>query len=331
MFSPKLLYAAAIFLSSCLLFLVEPMAAKRLLPLLGGSAAVWTTCLVFFQTALLLGYMSAHGLASRLRPRNQALAYIVLLVLCLWQVGRAIHPDLHARPEHPIISVLWLLTTLIGMPFLALSATGPLLQSWYVLAGKNHPDQTSQQPYRLFALSNFGSLLALVIYPWLIEPRFSLHTQNVAWAIGFLLLVLVAVLIGGQAQRFQPEVPQNAVDLPSEGRPNPSDRVLWLLLPACGSLLLSAVTNHLSQNVAAIPLLWIIPLVMYLLSFVVAFNGERFCPRWLTEIMFPLGLGCIEYLLYPTGLQVSFKLSIIAFSLALFCICLYCHSELHRR
>src|SRR5439155_26751908 len=115
------LYTAAIFLSSSLLFLVEPMAAKRLLPLLGGSAAVWITCLVFFQTTLLLGYMSAHGLARRLRPRNQALAYIVLLVLCLWQVGRAIHPDLHARPEHPIISVLWLLTTLIGMPFLALS------------------------------------------------------------------------------------------------------------------------------------------------------------------------------------------------------------------
>src|SRR5881227_2095131 len=331
MFSPRLLYAAAIFLSSCLLFLVEPMAAKRLLPLLGGSAAVWITCLVFFQTTLLLGYMSAHGLARRLRPRNQALAYIVLLVLCLWQVGRAIHPDLHARPEHPIISVLWLLTTLIGMPFLALSATGPLLQSWYVLAGKNNSDRATQQPYRLFALSNFGSLLALVIYPWLIEPRFSLHTQNVAWAVGFLLLVLVAVLIGGQAQRFQPEAPQNAVDLPSEGRPNPTDRILWLLLPACGSLLLSAVTNHLSQNVAAIPLLWIIPLVMYLLSFVVAFNGERFCPRWLTWALFPLALGSVGYLLYDVELRVSFKLSIIVFCLALFLICLYCHSELHRR
>src|SRR5438552_3002635 len=293
MFSPKFLYAAAIFLSSCLLFLVEPMAAKRLLPLLGGSAAVWTTCLVFFQTTLLLGYMSAHGLATRMRPRNQALAYIVLLVLCLWQVGHAIHPDLHARPEHPIISVLWLLTTLIGMPFLALSATGPLLQSWYVLAGKNNSDRATQQPYRLFALSNLGSLLALVIYPWLIEPRFTLHTQNVAWAVGFLLLVLVAMFISWQTQHFQPEAPQNEAALSSESRPELIDRILWLLLSACGSLLLSAVTNHLSQNVAAIPLLWIIPLVMYLLSFVVAFNGEWFCPRWLTWVLFPLGLGAV--------------------------------------
>src|SRR5205085_9453893 len=167
--------------------------------------------------------------------------------------------------------------------------------------------------------------------PWLIEPRFTLHTQNVAWAVGFLLLVLVAAFIGWQTQRFQPEAPQNDIELSSESRPHLTDRILWLLLSACGSLLLSAVTNHLSQNVAAIPLLWIIPLVVYLLSFVVAFNGERFCPRWLTWVLFPLGLGASEYLLHDVELRVSFKLSIIVFCLALFLVCLYCHSELHRR
>src|SRR5215470_4057614 len=185
------LYAVSIFLGSFLLFLIEPMAAKRLLPLLGGSAAVWTTCLVFFQVALLLGYLCAHWLATRLGARAQALVYTTLLIACLAQAGFNLRPDLHASTTHPIASVFVLLTALIGLPFVVLSATNPLLQAWYAIGSGSLAEAKSGSstqivpPYRLFALSNFGSLLALVIYPWLVEPRFSLREQSVTWLVGF--------------------------------------------------------------------------------------------------------------------------------------------------
>src|SRR5215467_1607917 len=191
---PKaLLYAAAIFLSSSLLFLVEPMAGKRLLPLLGGSSAVWITCLVFFQSALLLGYLCAHFIATRLSRWLQLLAYGALLVLSVVQVAANLDPHPHASTTRPIFSVLWLLTTLIGLPFLTLSATNPLLQSWYSQAPSG--GQGSPPPYHLFALSNFGSLLALLVYPLLVEPNFSLRTQTLAWSIAFLAFVIVCGVI----------------------------------------------------------------------------------------------------------------------------------------
>lgn len=158
---PRLiLYVSAIFLSSSLLFLVEPMAGKRLLPLLGGSSAVWITCLVFFQTTLLLGYLCAHGIATRLSRRAQLVAYGFLLALSLVQVFATLNPHPHASTVRPVFSVLWVLAMLIGLPFLALSATNPLLQSWYAHGRQDHAP--SAPPYRLFALSNFGSLLALL-------------------------------------------------------------------------------------------------------------------------------------------------------------------------
>ena len=178
------LYVSAIFLSSSLLFLVEPMAGKRLLPLLGGSSAVWITCLVFFQTALLLGYLCAHAIATRLSRRAQLLAYGFLLALSLVQVFATLNPHPHASTVRPVFSVLWVLTMLIGLPFLALSATNPLLQSWYAHGRSEHA--SAAPPYRLFALSNFGSLLALLAYPVLVEPNFSLRTQTLAWSVGFL-------------------------------------------------------------------------------------------------------------------------------------------------
>ncbi|PYP90422.1 MAG: hypothetical protein DMG65_11965 [Candidatus Angelobacter sp. Gp1-AA117] len=331
MFFPKTLYAVAIFLSSCLLFLAEPMAGKRLLPLLGGSAAVWTTCLVFFQTALLLGYFCAHALATRTRAVAQGIVYTALLALSLVQVWRSVNPDLRATPAHPIVSVLWLLTTLVGLPFLALSATSPLLQAWYAreLAASSNK---SGQPYRLFALSNFGSMLALIIYPWLVEPNFSLRTQALAWGAGFLLLLLVSALIALRLRNFNISTSSAsaAAVLEQEPRPAVGDRTLWLLLAACGSLMLSAMTNHLSQNVAAIPLLWIIPLIAYLLSFIVAFSGDRFRPRWLMSLLLAIALGGIGFILYRAESRLSFKLSILVFCVALFIICLYCHAELHR-
>ncbi|HJX85855.1 MAG TPA: hypothetical protein VJ723_16060, partial [Candidatus Angelobacter sp.] len=181
--------ALAIFLGSCLLFLVEPMVAKRLLPLLGGSSAVWITCLVFFQIALLLGYLLAHWLVTYLKPRAQAGTYGALLAAGLLLLSLNTHPEPHASTVHPVISVFWVLTSLIGLPFLLLSAAGPLLQAWYARSFHGATSSGSPQqmvpPYRLFALSNLGSLLALVLYPWLIEPRFDLHAQTIAWTIGY--------------------------------------------------------------------------------------------------------------------------------------------------
>ena len=347
--SPKILYAVAIFLSSSLLFLAEPMAGKRLLPLLGGSAAVWTTCLVFFQTALLLGYLCAHALITRLSLRRQAITYIVLLGLCLAQFSRGIDPHLRASSAHPIASVLWLLTLLIGTPFLVLSATSPLLQAWYArstsapIAGGDRFPGTSQ-PYRLFAVSNAGSILALLIYPWLIEPRFSLRLQSIVWMAGFVVFACVCAGIGysihnaSRAPEARPEVNTSS----SQSWPAAGDRMLWVLLAACGSLLLSAVTNYLSQNVAAIPLLWIIPLVAYLLSFVVAFSGERWRPRWLILLLFALALAPVAYVLYDSDfthlasllhvpeINISLPWTIALFCTTLFLICLFCHTELHR-
>jgi len=348
--SAKILYVVAIFLSSSLLFLAEPMAGKRLLPLLGGSAAVWTTCLVFFQTALLLGYLGAHALTTRLSMRAQAITYSVLLVLCLAQLSRNVNPNLHANPAHPIISVLWLLTLLIGVPFLVLSATSPLLQAWYArsmsapVAGGEGLVTTSQ-PYRLFAVSNAGSLLALVIYPWLIEPHFSLRQQSIVWTAGFLAFAGVCASIG-YSIRNSPTIseakPEGMLSSP-ESISTAADRILWVLLAACGSLLLSAVTNYLSQNVAAVPLLWIIPLVIYLLSFVVAFSSERWRPRWLVLWLFPVALAPVVYVLYDPDLarlasllhvsevNISLPWMITLFCAALFFTCLFCHAELHRR
>ncbi len=351
-----LLYAAAIFLSSSLLFLVEPMAGKRLLPLLGGSSAVWITCLVFFQTALLLGYLCAHGIATQLRPRAQAIVYALLLVVSLVQVGGNLNPHLHASTSRPIFSVLTVLSALIGLPFLVLSATNPLLQAWYSRAAGT-PAQSAENPgapappYRLFALSNFGSLLALIIYPALVEPYFSLRVQTLAWSAGFLLFVLVcgAISFSGNLSSDAPgsslpstpvaNGPENApvqgsptaaTALQSNSTPTARERALWLLIAACGSLLLSAVTSHLSQNIAAIPLLWIIPLTIYLLTFVIAFNGPRFYWRWPMVRLLAVVLGSVAYLIVDIDKQVPIKISVPLFCVALFIVCLFCHGELYR-
>lgn len=346
--SAKILYAVAIFLSSSLLFLAEPMAGKRLLPLLGGSAAVWTTCLVFFQTTLLLGYICAHALSTRLSLRTQVITYVALLLLCLAQLSRSINPNLHTNPAHPIASVLWMLTELIGAPFLVLSATGPLLQAWYArsssnrLASGDRPAATAQ-PYRLFAVSNAGSLLGLVIYPWLIEPRFSLRQQSVVWMAAFAVFACIGAGIGYSIRDTAAAGERGAGQgASSAAYSNAGSPVFWVLLAACGSLLLSAVTNYLSQNIAAIPLLWIIPLIAYLLSFVVAFSGGRWHPRGLISLLFAVALVAAAYVLYDAEfthlasllqlpeINLSLPWTIALFCTSLFFICLFCHTELHR-
>jgi SAM-dependent methyltransferase len=335
---PGSVFALAIFLSSSLLFLTEPVAGKRILPLLGGSAAVWTACLVFFQCALLLGYFAAHWLATRVSTRAQLRIYLALLALSFAQLLLALNLSLHASNTRPITSVLWLLTILIGLPFVTLSATSPLLQSWYARASSGG----SSRAYRLFAVSNVGSLLALVIYPWIIEPRVSLHGQGTVLAIGFAGLALVcgtiAYALRGMPGAAEAAPAEFAPELMVEGdsarrQETVGDRVLWVAFAACGSLLLSAVTNHLSQNVATIPLLWIIPLVVYLLTFVIAFSGsgDGVVPRWLGYLLALAGLGGAGYYLYQGDLFSPILRVVSTFTASLFALCLFCHAELYRR
>ena len=318
------------------------MAGKRLLPLLGGSASVWMTCLVFFQTVLLAGYLCAHGIATGLRPRTQAIVYGLLLAASLAQVAHSLNPDLRASTDHPIYSVLRLLTALIGLPFLVMSATNPLLQAWYsrgaARGGNNAAPNGPSPPYRLFALSNFGSLLALVAYPALVEPYFSLHAQTVAWSAGFLAFVMVCGVISFSALNYtarEPLVadPQGEAALVGnpEHPPTPGERTLWLLTAACGALLLSAVTSHLSQNIAAIPLLWIIPLTIYLLTFVVAFTGGKLYFRWLVVRLLPVALGGVGYQIARPDKDLPVNVSVPLFCIMLFIACLFCHGELYRR
>ena len=323
----KIVFRIVIFLGSFLLFLIEPIAGKRLLPLLGGSAAVWTTCLVFFQLALLLGYLCAHLFATKLRPPKQPLAYLMLLCAALVQLGVTLGQNFRASTAHPIFSVFWLLSALIGIPFLALSAASPLVQAWY-----GYATTTSElvSPYHLYAISNFGSLLALVAYPTLIEPRFTLHGQIVAWSLGFAVFAILCGVIHWRGRSLFRFTPNQKTPLDPGSPPGVTDRVLWVLLAACASLLLCAVTNYLSQNVAAVPLLWIMPLSVYLLSFVMAFNGWILWPRWLILCLLAVALGSAGYVLYKYN-DIELRLAVIPiFCAVLFIACLFCHGEVYR-
>ena len=327
------LHVSAVFIGSFLLFLIEPMAARRLLPLLGGSAEVWIICLIFFQCALLLGYLGAHALATRLPRRTRAVTYCALLAVCLLHgqfVGRV---ELAASTAHPVLSVFRLLAVLIGLPFLALSMTTPLLQSWQ--AGESLPHNTAPPAapsYRFYAFSNFGSFLALVVYPWLLEPHYGLRAQNLGWRIGFAVFaVICATIFFGDSRDLSP----NATREPGSGsrieaQPLPAHRMLWFVLAACGTLLLCAITNHLNQDVAAVPLLWVLPLIAYLLSFVWAFSGDRFYPRRWFLLFLPLILFATGYAILQTDLNLALGWWVLFFCVVLLYCCMVCHGELHR-
>lgn len=321
------LFAIAVFLASCLLFLSEPMAGKRLVPLFGGSAAVWTACLVFFQTALLAGYALAHWLATRFRVRAQGPVYLILLAFGLLF---ALNPSPHiqANAAHPMASVFWLLIVLLGVPFVALSASSPLLQAWS--ARRHTLEANSRATYRLFALSNFGSLAALALYPALIEPRLSLRAQSIAWSLAYLLYALVCAAIVFLS-RDTANAPDKLDSAQTRDRPTGAQLTLWLSLAACGSLLLSAVTSYLSQNIAAMPLLWIVPLLVYLLSFILAFQGDRFLPRPAVLVLLAAALAALGYICARDRPELRLVVILPLLSAALLICCSFCHRELYQR
>jgi SAM-dependent methyltransferase len=311
------LYGLTVFLGAFLLFLIEPVIAKVLLPWFGGTAAVWTMCLVFFQSVLLLGYVYADSTTRFLRARAQAFLHIGLLAACLAFLPLAPNSSWKPTPsEDPTWRILALLSASIGLPYLLLSATSPLIQRWYSRSNG------ASQPYRLFSLSNFASLLALVSYPIFIEPRISTHVQMNAWSVLFVCFVGLCASSAWKSRDGQ-EIIRAEGDAT---RP----RVIWLALAACGSMLLLAITNHLCQNVAPVPLLWVLPLALYLLTFVIAFHQRAWYPRTVLMRLLAVALASLGYLLYDTDVIEVVQLGVPVSCFALFVGCLFCHSELNR-
>lgn len=315
----RLLFGATIFLGAFLLFLVEPIAARQLLPVLGGSAAVWITCLVFFQTALLLGYLYAHWLARR---RLGGLHTLLLAVAAASAVLWVVHTFTGSNGDvHPIRTVFAVLGVSIGIPFLVLAATSPLLQVWWARV------ESGPVPYRLYALSNLASLLALAVYPTVVEPHFTLHTQRLGWCCGFVVFAVLCAMVAAKTRSGSSE-PLGTEEDDSAARPAPlTHKLLWILLPMGGAMQLSAVTSFLTANVAAIPLLWILPLSVYLVTIIVAFQFSRRIQPVLLGRFLIVFLASLGYALSHVDVSWPLWVSLIIFLLEIFLAGLFCHCE----
>ncbi|MEO5922835.1 MAG: fused MFS/spermidine synthase [Bryobacteraceae bacterium] len=325
-----LVYAVTIFLSAFLLFQIQPMIAKFILPWFGGGAAVWSAALLFFQLVLLAGYTYAHFLIKYLSPKKQFKVHLILLVLAM-----ATLPIIPADRWKPTgggdatFQILALLVATIGLPYMILSATSPLLQAWYV---RTHEGVI---PYRLFALSNFGSMLALLSYPFLVEPNIALHNQAWIWSGGFAIFGLACAFAAWKSSdpknvAATPEAITAPVEIPAP--PKMGSILYWIGLSACASALLLATTSSLTQNVAPIPMLWIAPLSIYLLSFILSFESEKIYQRWL---FLPLGMVALAF--YTRGMNdyennedvIHWLIPILCG--AFFVACMICHGELAKR
>ena len=323
-------YALTIFLGAFLLFQVQPLMGKYILPWFGGGPGVWTTCMLFFQVLLLGGYAYAHFTTRWLKLRKQVILHLVLLVAALALLP--ITPNDSWKPHgggNPTLQILALLAASLGLPYFVLSSTGPLIQQWFSRA------KPGVSPYRLYALSNAGSLLALVSYPFYFETHFTRITQATLWAWGLAAYVVCCGLCA--LKLWKAEGGKQEIAL-GEAEPSPSrftfhvsrfNQLLWLLLPACASVLLLATTNKLCQDVAVVPFLWVLPLALYLLSFVICFDS----PRWYQRFPFTLALiaamaGWCWALFYGNDWELGKQVTV--YCGGLFICCMVCHGELYR-
>lgn len=320
------IYAATIFVSAFLLFLVQPVIAKQILPWFGGSAAVWTTCLVFFQFLLLFGYAYSDFTTRRLKPRSQVWLHCALLLTSLAVLP--IIPDAVWKPagdEEPVGRILGLLAATIGLPYFLLATTGPLVQAWFA---RSFPTGTV---YRLFALSNFASLLALMAYPPLIEPWIPTRTQSLTWSAGYVLFAVLCALAGFfslRAGTLRAAATAKSEDEHDGAAPGARHYIVWLLLAGMGSYMLLGVTNHITQNVASVPFLWILPLILYLVTFILCFEGRgwyqrRFFLAPLALIVLAMGWG-----LHAGGDLMEVTHAVPLYCAGLFVCCMFYHGEL---
>ena len=329
-------FGFAIFTSAFLLFQVQLLLGKFLLPWFGGTSGIWATCLLFFQVLLLAGYYYAHRISCSFRPAGQGkihlafLALAIVWILLAWFFwGSPLLPGASWKPEPgaaPIAGILKLLLVSVGVPFLLLSTTGPLLQNWYA-----HLDVGGQKkaPYFLYALSNAGSLLGLLSYPILLEPQLRLKTQSWFWGVGFGLFVLSCVVCAWQARAAKAQDVQPVAETSIENDvATSSPRWLWFALPMLGSVMLLATTNFLTQDVAPIPLLWVLPLCIYLLSFILTFHGTWY-RRGLFHPLFAITSLLVILALFR-GDDMRLISQIAIYLLFLFVACMVCHGEVAR-
>jgi len=327
----QLRYGLAIFCGAFLLFQVQLILGKYLLPWFGGAASVWTACMLFFQLLLLAGYAYAHFLSSKLNRQTQFKVHVVvlglsasLIVLGAFFWKAPLLPGPSWRPtsvDFPVKHILQLLLVAVGLPFLCLSASAPLLQSWFALV---RPDQS---PYRLYALSNIGSLLGLATYPFLVEPQLPLHVQAWSWAAAYLVFIVCAIACAWDMRRVafvRPAAESEAVFPPSR-----SVQTLWFLLPAMASLMLLATTNLMCQEVAVVPFLWVLPLSLYLISFIICFENPRWYVRGLFQVLLAISLP-LALLVLLSGINAPIVRQILLLSTILFTCCMVCHGELAR-
>lgn len=321
-----LAFALTIFAGAFLLFQVQPLIGKYILPWFGGSPGVWTTCMLFFQMLLLGGYAYAHATSRFLKPRAQALLHVILLVAALAMLPITPSDTWKTHPAgDPTWHILALLAASLGLPYLVLSATGPLMQEWF------RRTSPGASPYRLYALSNVGSLLALVSYPFYFETQFTRAAQAAFWSWGLVFYAACAAFCAWRVwQRAEPDAAQRSAEAADAAAPRPAlgQRALWLCLPACASILLLAVTNKMCQDVAVIPFLWVLPLGLYLLTFIISFDG----PRWYSRFYYTLALAAAMVAVCVAlfeGADMPIVQQVVIYSATMFVGCMICHGELY--
>jgi len=320
-------YTAAIFTSALLLFSVQPLFTKMVLPRLGGSPAVWSVAMVFFKSLLLGGYAYAHYLMTLKSRTAPVVIHLVLLTAALLTLPLSIASGWGEPPASGY--AFWLLglfAVSIGLPFFALAANNPMLQAWFVRTG--HPD--GPDPYFLYASSNIGSFLALLSYPVLLEPMFSLRTQNLIWTSGYALLIVLIAACGVMLLR-SPPMTVEAISVGEGDAPAPAwmMRLRWIFLAAVPSGLLIAVTAHISTDVAAAPLLWVLPLSLYLLTWVLVFQSRPLLPHRLMLMLQPFAIAGVMLLLVVGGEQ-NLLATLGGHLVCFFVIAMACHGELAR-
>src|SRR5215813_10000773 len=321
----------AIFLSAALLFAVQPMFTKMVLPRLGGAPQVWSVAMVFFQAALLAGYGYAHALTRFVPGRRSLFIQLGVMVAACFFLPLSIASGWGRPPA--VGEAFWLLglfAVSIGLPFFALAANSPLLQAWF--ARSDHP--AAKDPYFLYAASNVGSFLALLSYPLIIEPLIPLNDQTWIWTIGFYLLILLIAATGYLLWPALDNTPATTQRTSASATATPAptwrDALSWVCLAAVPSGLLVAVTAHISTDVAAVPLLWVIPLALYLLTFVIVFATRPIIPHHLAVKAQPAFVAALLIVLV-LDLTRSIVLQIAAHVLAFFFAALVCHGELAKR
>jgi spermidine synthase len=326
-------YAICIFLSAFLLFLIQPILSKALLPWFGGGASVWSSALLFFQVALTGGYAYSNWLVMKKNRKAQTTIHLILMTLsvlmlaCFWITWASpITPSAAWKPvtiTQPFLQILLFLTVSAGLPLFLLSANSPLMQAWSLRL--NPPGA----PYWMYSLSNVGSILGLLIYPIVVEPLLSRPWQERIWSGGYLIFACLVVVNALKAQRNPSAITADDKEMHTRVKEKPIGKkmILWVLLSALGSLMLLAVTNTITQEVAATPFLWVLPLTIYLLTFVLTFSSkQRYQRGFFTTLLL---LGTVVWILNTLMPALNFMMELVIYCFLLFSAAMVCHGELY--